>query len=245
MEDVIQMTDEILQKDPDFKNASINDEDNDPEWIQECLNGAGKTYNHDLKLYFAKLLAGEIKNPGKYSKRAINFMRSISQKDAEKIRNMCQYVMYDFNTDEAFILRYKNAEYSFKDTSFLMELRLLNTSNLVVKQFRAEQPYNQGFFFHKDVGYLIDIKAKEYNLPIFSFSELGKEILSIIDDVEVNIDYLKNYTKSITNNRADIFVVGGQYELDGELIHFQNNTMYFEIPQKDKGTRGQVHVPQQ
>lgn len=230
MEDVIQMTDEILQKDPDLKNASINDEDNDPEWIQECLDGAGKTYNYDLKLYFAKLLAGEIKNPGKYSKRAILFMKSLSKNDADMIRKMCQYVVYNYDNTGAVILRYKPSDYTFDEISFLMELRLLNYNHSIVKQYRFDENEGFGFFRKKNVGLFVKIKRKEYDFPIYSFTELGKEILTIIDDVDVNRKYLNDFCKSITEKKDFLEVTCGDLVEVGDHYQFAKNENYFEIP---------------
>ena len=232
-EDVVHRTDVILQdEDNNSYPQDVNHVETDQGWIDDCMEGASKTYNDDLKQYFAKLLAGEIKNPGRYSKRAIQFLRSISQNDAVKIRNMCQYVMYSYSHDDAIILRYKKSEYSYNETSFLMELRLIDSSSFVVKQYRSQEDNNQGFFIHGNVGFFMNIKKKEYDLPIYSFTELGKEILSIIDNVDVNLDYLKNFSKSITEGKKDIEIVGGEFFMEGETLHFCKNEKYFEVPEK-------------
>ena len=130
MEDVIQRADEILQKEP---SNELTSEESDQGWVEDCLDGAGKAYNDELKDYWAKLLAGEIKKPGSYSKRTVAFMKSLSQKDAERIRNMCQYVMYSEKND-ASILQYDEEMYSFDEIRFLMELRLLDSQSFIVKK---------------------------------------------------------------------------------------------------------------
>lgn len=87
MEDVVQRADEILQAEP---VPTADGEESDQGWVEECLDGAGKAYHEDLKNYWARLLAGEIKHPGFYSLRAIDFMKKLSKKDAERIRRICQ-----------------------------------------------------------------------------------------------------------------------------------------------------------
>lgn len=229
MEDVIQRADEILQKE---SNIEVTTEESDQGWVEDCLDGAGKAYDDELKDYWAKLLAGEIRNPGKYSKRITNFMKTISQKDAEKIRRMCQYVMYSYDKSDAFILRYKDGTaYSFDDLSFLMELRLINSSSFIVKQFRSQEGENHAIYFHGDIAYYLKIGQK-FDLPIYSFTELGKEILTIIDDLDVDIDYLKEFSRSFTAGKTDREAVGGEFLWDGNVINFKKNDKYFEIPEK-------------
>ena len=232
MEDVISRADEILQREPKEEKVS---EDTDQEWVEECLEGAGKAYNENLKDYWAKLLAGEIKHPGYYSKRTISFMKSISQKDAEKIRNMCQYVMYSSDGTLPLIMRYKKAKYSYKDLSFLMELRLLDSTSTVVNQLRFPENEGHAFYRKKSVGIFLQINKKEYDLPIYSFTELGKEVLTIIDDMEVNIDYLKEFTTKITERDKSLYVVCGDLSVRGDSYYFVENDRYFEMPEKKDG----------
>lgn len=228
MEDVIRRADEILQAE---LAPTANGGENDQGWVEECLDGAGKAYHEDLKNYWARLLAGEIKHPGLYSLRAIHFMKSLSKADADKIRKMCQYVVYNYDNTDAVILRYKPSDYTFDEISFLMELRLINYNHSIVKQYIFDDNEGFAFFRKKDVGLFLKIKRKEYNLPIYSFTELGKEVLTIIDDVNINRKYLNEFSKSITEKKDYIEVTGGDLEgIDGKY-HFVKNENYFEIPE--------------
>lgn len=229
MEDVIQRADEILQNEPKIEQISA---ESDQGWVEDCLEGAGKAYNDDLKGYWAKLLAGEIKKPGTYSKRAILFVKSLSKEDADSIRKMCQYVVYNYDNTGAIILRYKPSDYSFDEISFLMELRLVNYNHQIVKQYRFDENDGFGFYRKKDVGLFIKIKRREYDLPIYSFTELGKEIMTIIDDVDINRKYLKDFCKSITDKKDFLEVTCGDLVEIGDEYQFAKNDNYFEIPEK-------------
>lgn len=229
MEDVIQRADEILQKEP---SNELTSEESDQGWVEDCLDGAGKAYDDELKDYWAKLLAGEIRNPGKYSKRITNFMKTISQKDAERIKKICPYVMYDMKGD-AVILRYNGEKISYEDISFLAELRLLNSSSFVVKQYKFAKGKGQAFFFKKNIGYLLKIDKEEYALPIYAVTQLGKEVLSIVDDAEADIDYLKDFSISITKRKSDLVANCGYFITinDGALLLKEGQK--FEIPKPE------------
>ncbi len=240
LEDVIQRADDILQTEP---QPLPNQEETDQGWIDECLDGAGKTYNDNLKDYWAKLLAGEIKNPGRYSKRAVNFMKTLSQKDAEKIRNMCQYVMYSLDKNDAFILRHTDSLYTFADLSFLMELRLLNSSSFVVKKYKYnDEKGGDALFVHNDVGFYLTISKKEYDLPIYSFTELGKEILSIIDDMNVNMDYLRKFSESIIEKKKELNISCGHLLCDEDSYRFLIDDIFFQLPEDENENKTSNNV---
>lgn len=231
LEDVVQRADDILQAEPESK---ISQDETDQGWIDECLDGAGKTYNDNLKDYWAKLLAGEIKKPGTYSKRAVSFMKTLSQKDAEKIREMCQYVMYSLDKSDAFILRYKNGPYTYSDLSFLMELRLINSSSFVVKQFGFnDENGGAALYMHGDIGFYLELSQKDYDLPIYSFTELGKEILSVIDDLNANFDYLKDYSNSIYEKNKKLKITCGHIINHEDTYRFIIDDMYFHLPKDE------------
>lgn len=64
-----------------------------------------------------------------------------------------------------------------------------------------------------------------------SFTELGKEILTIIDDVDINRKYLKDFCKSITENKNFLEVTCGDLIEVGDHYQFSRNENYFEIPE--------------
>lgn len=229
IEDVIQRADEILEKEP---KVELTSEKSDQGWVEDCLDGAGKAYDNELKDYWAKLLAGEIRNPGKYSKRMTNFMKTISQKDAERIKKICPYVMYDMKGD-AVILRYNGEKISYEDISFLAELRLLDSSSFVVKQYKFANGKGQAFLFKKNIGYLLKVEKREYDLPIYAFTELGKEVLSIVDDAEADIDYLKDFSMSITKGKSDLVANCGNFLAIDDGVVMLKEGMKFEIPKQE------------
>lgn len=233
IEDVVRRTDKLLESEPEISKST---EETDQGWVDECLDGAGKAYNDDLKDYWAKLLAGEIKHPGYYSLRAVDFMKKLSKKDAERIKDMCKYVMYNVNKSDAIILRYKESPYSYSDLSFLMELRLIDSSNFIVKQYRFKNE-NGGveLFIHGNVGMVINVKSKEYDLPIYSFTQLGKEMLTIIDSQEADIDYLREFARITVGKKNRLEISGGHMEVIGDTLNIIKDEYGFTYPEENKG----------
>lgn len=138
--------------------------------------------------------------------------------------------MYD-NKGDAVIFRNDAEDVRYSDLSFLMELRLLDSSSFVVKQYKFGKGKGHAFLFKNSVGFLVKVNKSEYDLPIYSFTELGKEILTIIDDTEANYDYLKNFATEIAKMK-EIEVVGGEFIRNETSVSFLRNDKYFEIPIK-------------
>lgn len=237
-EEMLHMADEMLQEDP---GSLTKDVKADKSLINECIDGASKEYNDDLKVYWAKLVAGEIRNPGTYSKRLAQLLRSLSQKDAERIRQLSQYVLFSYNRDDAFFLRYKNNPLSFADLSYLNELQIIDSNNFVFMQMRFDdEKGGERIYYHGDIVLYVEVRKKEYDMPIYSITELGKELLRIIDEKEINMTYLKGYSESIvSSSKNTITVTGGHMQKRGEYIYILGDDFYFKYPADKNNNQGE------
>lgn len=230
IENVVQKADELLQAD---QETSATKDEVDKGWVDECLDGAGKAYNEDLRQYWAKLLAGETRAPGTYSLRAVDFMKKLSKKDAERLRLLCKLVMYTYDNVDAVILRYDHSSYyKYTDMRYLMELGLINASSTVVIQLKFnDKGKGNVLYFHGNAAIYLDIERKEYDLPVYAFTELGKEILTVIDDQEVDFEYLKEFSRSITKGRKGISIIGGRLIMKNGNYAIVHDNMFFRYPE--------------
>lgn len=232
MEDVAERADEMLQSEP---VAPTGRGETDQGWIDDCLEGAGKAYNDDLKNYWAKLLAGEIRNPGYYSLRVVDFMKKLSKNDAERIKAICRYVLYTTDRRDVFILRYTDSPYTYADLSFLMELGLIDSSTFVVKKYIFnDETGGMAMFVHGNACFVLNITKKEYDLPIYSFTQLGKELLTIIDDQEMDFDYLRRFAKENIGRNKFLKMSGGHFLQTGSDYYILNDGLNFSFPEEKK-----------
>ena len=86
-------------------------------------------------------------------------------------------------------------------------------------------------YIHNDVGFYLEISKKEYDLPIYSFTELGKEILSIIDDMNVNMDYLRKFSESIIEKKKELKISCGHLLCDEDSYRFVIDNIFFHLPE--------------
>jgi len=104
-------------------NEEISEQHVDPDWFVKWRLGAQEVSNDEIQQIWARILAGEIKQPGTYDLRTLQFMSQMSRKDAEFIQHMAQ-----FRTRNA-IYKPENIEdnpfFKFSDILRLNELGLV------------------------------------------------------------------------------------------------------------------------
>ena len=98
----------------------------DPDWLSRWRSSASHMSSDELQMLFAKVLAGEIKAPGSFSLRTLDFLKNLARDEAEKMQFVCPFII-----NRRFVLTYglmqtpqayhDNPDFPF----FLQELGLL------------------------------------------------------------------------------------------------------------------------
>jgi len=82
-----------------------SDRDVEEDWLFFWREYAGKVSTEDLQRLWGSVLAGEIKCPGKYSIRTLEFLKTLSKSEAESISKLACYVIEDriFRSQETYL----------------------------------------------------------------------------------------------------------------------------------------------
>lgn len=153
------------------------------DWLYRWRDYAGDVSREELQSLWGNLLAGEVKAPGKFSLRTLEFLRNLSKEEAEKIQTLGSYVL----ADAVFKV---NANYlASKGLSFgflldLQELGIISGveaiglsttfSSSLENEFLISLKYHNKFLeiSHENT----QIKL---NLPAYAVTKLGKQVLSL------------------------------------------------------------------
>ena len=65
----------------------------DEDWLFTWRDFAGKVSTEDLQRLWGSILAGEVKSPGSFSIRTLEFLRGLSKSDADQISQLARYVV--------------------------------------------------------------------------------------------------------------------------------------------------------
>jgi hypothetical protein len=167
----------------------VNDSQSPPErpidddWLYKWKENASKVSTEELQQLWGKILAGEVKSPGKYSLRTIEFLKNISQEEARFIELVAQFII------SGCIARDENGIFEKNGITF-GKLLLLQELGIVVgveaigmsMEFKSDV---LGSFqkilvsSNKALLLLHEDSSKKLSLRSYGLSSLGKQIVSL------------------------------------------------------------------
>ncbi|EJL6905494.1 DUF2806 domain-containing protein [Vibrio cholerae] len=172
----------------------VNESKIEDDWLFNWQEYAGRVSSEDLQQLWGKILAGEIKSPGSYSYRTLDFLKTLSKADAEVIAIAAQFVV------EGVIFRdhdeiLEKAGINFATLMYLQELGILSGVEAIGLAFewRSSQ---QSHFIKGLISYnhcLIlehDNPQEVASKSVYVVTTIGKEVLSLAQ-FGANKDYLK------------------------------------------------------
>lgn len=206
----------------------INDDSEPPEktvdqdLLSQWAEYAGLVSDEQLQELWGKILAGEIKAPGKYSLRTLTFVKNISKKDTEEIYGVSSFVIKDF------IFKNPNngkSNLSFGALLYLQELGVIQGVESIGLNQTFNSLYPDRFELATSFGrMLFIIKSPESNkvlsLPAYAITSLGKEVFSLINDVKTDETYLIELAKYIVSQGFEVKVSSNWVNLPNGSVNF-------------------------
>lgn len=155
----------------------------DEDWKNNFFDKGKKIYMEDLQFIFGKILAGEIREPGTFSKRLLNILSSLSRKEAMLFNKVAKYIMKDSNN--AFIVADREIldklEIKLDDIILLGEVGLINATPLNIS----------GPSLYEYKNHLINFFEQSPKLRIYCLTKSGYDLAKILND-EISMEYLLN-----------------------------------------------------
>jgi hypothetical protein len=195
----------------DVENIGENEPSQD--WINSFTREAELASSDELRDRLAAILAGEIKNPGLFSRSTI---RTVAEMDQEILQYFSQALQYRFGDS---ILRedHWNSGEMFKIGMALENAALISgTTGFIHKTIKANDKGNS--ILHLGETALV-IKSKpglEKQLSCWLMTKVGQQIANLLGSLS-NVDQLKLVTKRV--DKSDVTAIClGRVINDGALI---------------------------
>ena len=173
----------------------------DDDWLFRWRDAASTVSSEELQTLWGRMIAGEIKSPGSFSLRTLDFVKNLSQEDALQIAKMLPFVI-DGNAisriDEKLL---QSADITFGFLLNLQDLGLVSGVDAVgiKKTLRSQErekferaiiSYNRVLLVtHEDAG-------KEIDLSIYKLTSLGQQVLRL-GSFEAHDVYLRSVGANI------------------------------------------------
>lgn len=172
----------------------------DEDWLFTWRDLAGKVSTEDLQRLWGGILAGEVKSPGSFSIRTLEFLRGLSKSDAEQISHLARYVV------EGCIIR-SQSEYlkthgipfstmlNMQDLGLLSEVAGIGVS----KHFPTLTQNKFSQLLHSHGKALVvenDDATKVLSLKVAVLTSVGAQLLGL-GSFEPDVEYLRLIGKEI------------------------------------------------
>jgi hypothetical protein len=188
----------------------------DADWLYRWRDYAGGTSSDELQIIWGKLLAGEVKAPGAFSLRTMEFVKNLSPEEATNIEKVLQFSTNNFIYKDA-----TNHDFSSNTiAAFGIELRdLLELQNLgVVTGVEAFNGLSLSYELTSDADFTATFRSdnkclavssssyKKLVLKVFPLTSLGLQLLALCNP-KANIEYLKAMGQSIKKMGLNVRLV--------------------------------------
>lgn len=182
--------------------TEVSDEKVDEDWISRFFNTIENINNEQMQHLWAKILAGEIKQPNTYSLRTLDLLKNLSFKEAELFSKIGELALK--SQSNTFVLSDKTllekCNISFTDLILLQDLDLIHSKELEFS-FKEQEKDLLAYIIYGNE--LLRLKSNEATpkipLQIYLFTTIGKELLELVNP-SLNTDYLQELTKKIKVN---------------------------------------------
>ena len=175
----------------------------DPDWTARFFDCVQDVSSEDMRNLWAKILSGEVEEPGRTSLRTLDILRNMTRVDAQKFSNICDFVIHDFVFyPEEYQSRHPTLSYG--NVIHLEDIGLLHTSSNLVKALNFDQE-NTILFHYQDriLRILATNSAKEVHIPEILLTGSGRELCQIVK-CKIHTDYLRSFSSFLREKNCEL-----------------------------------------
>lgn len=188
------------------KEHEVSDEKPDEDWISRFFNFAQDISSEQMQDLWGRILAGEIKKPGTYSLRTLEFIRNVNASDASRLEHLGKLATHWGRTtflavhDEQWMQQNRQI---YPGHHFeISELGAMYPTNLSLRIFREERIQEEIF---TSGSLMLIVKRGDINseiqLPVWKFTSVGGELIELIPSAN-DEEYLESLGRFFVGFKA-------------------------------------------
>ena len=175
----------------------------DPDWTARFFDCVQDVSSEDMRNLWAKILSGEVEEPGRTSLRTLDILKNMTKVDAEKFSNICDFVIDDFIFYPKEYQR-QHSTLSYDNVIHLQDIGLVHTSSNLIKTMHFDQ---EDFFWFNHQDWVLKISTtnstKEVSIPEILLTGPGRE-LNRVAKCEIHIDYLRSFSRFLRGKNCEL-----------------------------------------
>lgn len=164
------------------------------DWLFRWRDAAAEVSTDDLQKMWGQILAGEVKSPGQFSLRTLEFVRNLSQSEANLIAMLAPFVL------GAYVVRIPNNRLAELGLAFGLILELADLGLVsgvealgLTSTFGSREPdrYMSALKSHDKVVVVEhDDADKKAVIPVYQLSAIGREVMKLAG-FKSDLNYLR------------------------------------------------------
>lgn len=204
---------------------SVPDEKPDEDWTTRFFSSVQDVSSEQMQNLWGRILAGEIRRPGTYSLRTLDFVRNLSKTEAELVAMIGKLAVQSGGVafvdvhDKTWLETNRSvvAGHQFQ----LAELDVLYPSDLAVCTFRNESVEECIFFSGER---LLIVKrggiTSEMQIPVWKFTTVGQELLPLVPS-NIDDEYLENLGRFFIQRNGKAFIASITHRHTNGQVEYQ------------------------
>jgi hypothetical protein len=204
-------------------NLEVDDEPVREDWANRFFGIVQDVSDADLRVLWAKILAGETSKSKSFSLRTLELLKNLSKEEAEILTKVVQFSL--IVKEQAFIPDIDLINYGvpYSDLLLLDELGLLDRQYVSWEFTTSDNEAVEVVLRNGNIG-IIGFMNETSNLivlRVLPFTKIGNELLKLIE-IFSNTKYLKSVRNWLIESNRDCFA-SSKYcdiqDINGELFH--------------------------
>lgn len=202
-------------------DKEVDDHEPDPDWTARFFDCVQDVSSEDMQRIWAKILAGEVENPGRTSLRTLDTLKNMTKREAEMFRDICSFVL-----GENWIFFDKAYTNDFDAIKYGNMLDLQDYGLVALQSFLGNNIFwedNENWFLpYQNQGSCLwitrDEKASEVlGIPAAILTTAGRELFQIIECTPT-WEYLQAFAKFLKSKNCRLrYLPGGVRLPDGRM----------------------------
>lgn len=214
----IMVAEDILSSD----QQEASDKPIEDDWLYSWRDYAGRVSSSELQDLWGRILAGEVKQPGSYSMRTLEFLKGLSKAEAELISKAARFVIGQriYRNKEKFL---EKEGLVFSHLLFLQDIGVLSGVEAVGLNTTYKSREADKFFLPLVASNRIMLlehedQAKTVKAEVYLLTQVGIEVLKLAS-FQVDEEYFESVAKDYVKQGFNVSVAdwvqqtadGGQY----------------------------------
>ena len=194
----------------ELDGKEVDDHEPDPDWTARFFDSVQDISSEDMRKIWARILSGEVEEPGRTSLRTLDVLRNMTAGEARIFEHICRSVVRDISNNSFLFSEERNdighLGMPFDQILYLQEIELIGAGPSLQKRIVLDDQNRTVLFFHDE--FLISLTGHEsrdsriIGIPAYRLTNPGKELHRIVE-CELRWDYLQPLARFLrTQNLA-------------------------------------------